>query len=54
MSYLEAVTVSAMVWWKALFFLVLFRKSALVLSLRSAGRSHLNHLAQVDARGLRA
>ena len=53
MSYLEAMTVSATVCWKALLVLVLLRKSAIVLSLRSTGRSRLHHVAQFGSRGLR-
>jgi hypothetical protein len=46
MSYVEAMTVSATVCWKALLALLLVRKSALVLSLRSVGRSRLHQLAE--------
>jgi hypothetical protein len=53
MSYFESMIVSATVCGKALLVLILCRKSALVLSLRSAGRSRLHHLAQFGERGLR-
>jgi len=49
MSYVDALAISATVCGKAMLAVLLVRKSALVLALRSAGRSHLHHVA---SRGL--